>query len=588
MQANSKQILHVWLAGLFLASTRFWQFFFDKTIFFGDNFSLMVPGKLFTITWLRQGILPLWNPLLFAGISWIGDINQSMLYPSTLLFLVFSPATALNMTVLAQVLLTFAGAYFLARRLAFSKTASYLVAILWSCSPQIAGSINNIATLQSLSFLPWIVWAGVAKRHTIRSAIFLGLLVALQLLGGYPQYVLYAVTFSFILSLSWRWETKFIRTWLLAGIIAVGASAIVWLPFLPTLANSTRVVQSLDQAAAGSLSIGELIHVILPTFFYNPIIGIKWGLLWNAQPNIVVYFGWFGLLLLGFSLRNLRRAPLFIRTLWMVAVASLLFAFGDALPWFSFLSKIPLLGASRGASGILQLTAFSGALLIGWSFDQCKPKKSLRWRYVLWSVSVLAVLSGIGWLVMQSGFSPIWHKADQILSGRLSLSPFHTLARDFLLLSNILRSFIITSAVLVASLFFWLQKKYKLLLICIAFDLIFNTAHLFFFAPREIYSIDSTHNEITSLMQAQDLTQYRVLTRNYNTPYTDFGAYWDALAVRQPFSDSYIDAEESNNYSHLQRMRSGATPDWNMVFGVPVINGYTTLLPLDVQERFGA
>ncbi|MDA1079134.1 MAG: YfhO family protein [bacterium] len=586
MRIRANSYLSVWILGLLLAVGRFWHFFVGKTFLYGDNFSLMVPGKLFTIEWLRQGVLPLWNPLLLAGITWIGDINQSILYPSTFFFLILSPANALNITILSHLVLTFAGAYFLARRLKFSYTAAYFVAIVWSCSPQIAGSINNIATLQSLSLLPWIVWAGLEAQRSLHSAIAVGLLVALQLLGGYPQYVLYAVAFSFLLSLSWQRETKFVQAWLLAGVVAIGASAVAWLPFLPTLTNSTRVVQSLDQAGSGSLLLGELMHAILPTFFYNPALGIKWGFLWSAQPNVVMYFGWFGLLLLGVGLAYFKQAPRFIKTLWLIFAVSLLLSFGEAMPWFSLLQHVPLFGDARGASGILQLTALSGALVIGWSFDFCRSKNELRWGRVLWLAALAVILAGVAWLVVSRAFSPLWEKADLLLSGRLSQSVFHTLERDALILKNILQAATFTSTLLVFSLFFWLQKKYKQLLVCVALDLIFNTSHLFFFAPKEIYSTELAKNEVITLMEEEDLTQYRVLTRNYNTPYTDFGAYWDALAVRQPFSDSYIDAKELKNYEHLQRMRSGATPDWNMAFGIPVINGYTTLLPQDVQERF--
>ena len=597
MQTSSKQIAYVWLVGLLLAALRFFQFFLGKTLFFGDNFSLMVPGKLFTVAWLKQGILPLWNPLLFAGISWIGDINQSVVYPSTILFLLLSPATALNTTVIFHLALTFVGAYFLARRLIFSQKAAHLVAILWSCSLQIAVSIHNIATLQTLSFLPWIVWAGVSTRYNLRFSVLLGALIALQLFGGYPQYVLYAVAFSFVLSFVLQREVrrmpikrfwKFVRGWMLAGVVAVGASAVVWMPFLPTLADSTRVIQSLDQAAAGSLQFGELIHMLLPAFFYSPIDGIRWGPLWNAEPNAVVYFGWFGLLLLGYSLRYFKRAPLFVRTLWIVIGVSLLFAFGEALPWFSFLNKVPLLSASRGASGILQLASLAGALVIGWSFDQLKFKNTLRWRALLRMAVFTAVLTSLVWLLVQIAFSQIWHAMDVVLSGRLSSSVFHTLERDLLLTANILRSVTIMSVLLALTLFFWQRKKLYLVLACVALDVALGSAGMFFFAPNQIYTTDAHANEIVSLMQNSDLAQYRVLTRNYNTPYTDFGAYWDALAVRQPFSDSYIDAQEIAEYNHLQRMRSGATPDWNLAFNVPIITGYTTLLPLDVQQRFAA
>jgi len=34
----------------------------------------------------------------------------------------------------------------------------------------------------------------------------------------------------------------------------------------------------------------------------------------------------------------------------------------------------------------------------------------------------------------------------------------------------------------------------------------------------------------------------------------------------------------------VQNLRDGMTPDWNMVFGLPVVNGYATLLPSDYAK----
>ncbi|MBU0576492.1 YfhO family protein, partial [Patescibacteria group bacterium] len=73
----------------------------------------------------------------------------------------------------------------------------------------------------------------------------------------------------------------------------------------------------------------------------------------------------------------------------------------------------------------------------------------------------------------------------------------------------------------------------------------------------------------------------RILTRNSNTAYTDYGSYWEAMIVRRPFSDSFVDSEELQQFSHVQHLRDGLTPNWNMVYGVPVVHGYTALLPQD-------
>ena len=114
-----------------------------------DNYSLMMPIKLFQARWIRQGIIPLWNPLLFSGISLIGDINQSLFYPSTLLFVLFKPALALNLTLLIHLFITGLGMFHLAKQFVKKGRWAVLAGILWMLSAQVTNSLNNLSILQS-------------------------------------------------------------------------------------------------------------------------------------------------------------------------------------------------------------------------------------------------------------------------------------------------------------------------------------------------------------------------------------------------------------------------------------------------------
>ena len=141
-----KNVDVLWVA--LVCVVAFFPLFIGKTVVYGDNYSLMVPGKIFTAHWLSNGILPLWNPTVFGGIPWLADINQSVLYPSTLLFLWLEPAQALNALLIFHVIFTGLGAVLLARSLQLSAPARALLATLWMLSPQLIGSINNIAIFQ--------------------------------------------------------------------------------------------------------------------------------------------------------------------------------------------------------------------------------------------------------------------------------------------------------------------------------------------------------------------------------------------------------------------------------------------------------
>lgn len=597
MEHVGKSLLKLGLCALFVVLLVYHPLLFGQTLLFGDNYSLMVPGKLFTASWLAQGIVPLWNPLIFAGISWIGDINQSVLYPSTWLFVWLSPALALNLTIVVHLVITFVGMVLLSKRLGVVGWAQYLAAVLWTFAPQLTGSVNNLSTIQSLSWMPWVVWAGLSLRKPSGMVVFV-MIVTLQLWGGYPQHLLYSVLLAVALSAWQWWEARrgtddrkhytqrslvnWLMRWAVAGMLVMAATAFIWLPFYPTLQQSTRAEQSAEQAAAGSLQLIELVKVLVPTAFDAPTQGMKWGPSWNKPPNVVLFFTWFGLLVtvLALTQRKLNKFDIYLLILMGIAV---LIALGDSLPTFAVLQHIPILNAGRGMSTILMIPALLGPILIArWV---CQVSISPKVRKILTILLLVSIgLSLTMWLFTQLNFDQIWLMVDHALALRLSQSVFHTLERDQVIVSVNAWTLLVLSTSLLLSIWLWSKQRYTALLLVLTAEMAFVTQGHLYYAPQSIYDFDPQF--LAPITAQMDTAQYRLLTRNYNSPYTDFGAYWDAMSVRQPFSDSYIDSQELANYSHLVRMRDGMTPNWNMVAQVPVINGYTTLLPLDIHRQF--
>ena len=97
-----KKFVTAWFLLLLFLMTIFWPVFFGgKAFFFGDNFTLMVPGKLFAVDVIKhEKVIPFWQPYSFSGAPYLADINQSLFYPTTLLFYFLEPGTATNVTVL--------------------------------------------------------------------------------------------------------------------------------------------------------------------------------------------------------------------------------------------------------------------------------------------------------------------------------------------------------------------------------------------------------------------------------------------------------------------------------------------------------
>ena len=567
---------------------RFAPMLLGQTLYFGDNFSLLVPGKLFTVSWLKQGIIPLWNPTIFGGIPWIGDVSQFVFYPSTLFFLFFSPGVALNLTVVSHLLITSIGMFLLALQFSNKKPLAVLAGLLWMLSTQVSGSVNNLATLQSLVWLPWVIVAGMQLVSNSRWLLAFGLIVLLQLMGGYPQHVLYSVLTAGLFSAVAAWHDsdmtwkQWILRWLMAGTWAVSISAFVWMPFVQATLASTRMEQNTQQAVSGSLNPLMLIKAIFPYFFDKPSAGMKWGPAWNGQPNVVLYVTWVGLFALVASLKRFSKKEMWPWVFAVLAGGTLLFSLGSYLPGFETLYQlVPVFKIARYPSMLLIIT---NLVLILWMIQEL-PKVRLQkqhWQFVS-RMGAFVLFAGVfGWVINALYADWLWNTLNQISQHRLAASPFHTPARDEVIFSVIGLNVITASLGFITALWALRNKKWWLLVVVMAVDILVHTQGMFFFADTAIYE------QKQQPMFAQQLSdpQYRVLTRNSNKPYTDFGTYWEALVVRAPFSDSFIDAEELNTEAGLIRLQQGHTPNWNMVYDISAVHGYTTLLPADYAQTW--
>ncbi|MBU1967156.1 hypothetical protein KKH50_02590, partial [Patescibacteria group bacterium] len=437
---------YFWVFFLFFIAIRFYPFLLGKTLVYGDNYSLMIPGKIFTAEYIKQGILPLWNPYIFSGMPWIADINQSVLYPSTLLFIFFSPAIALNFLLIIHALIAYSGMYFLAKKYIKNNLWSLLAGSLWMFSTQISGSMNNFSTLQSLVWLPWLGYFGLQLINKNQAKFLFALVITLQFLGGYPQHVLYGIGLAVLLSVNDNSATfiKWLKAWLVTASLTLAMSAVAWLPFAEVLFNSTRMEQTSEQALVGSLNPIMLIKFVLPYFFDNPSAGVKWGPAWSGQPNVGIYMTWLGWTAIIASfisllkickkkkkqnliLKKWQREVIFFAT---ISISTLIFSLGEYLPGFNIIQKyLPLFRIARYPSMVMIVT---NLVIILWAVKALKnwqvSYNSYKWLMRLGLAALAVGLVGFG--VKQYWFNDAWRIFNSWSSYILSKSVFHTLDRD--------------------------------------------------------------------------------------------------------------------------------------------------------------
>jgi hypothetical protein len=139
----------------------------------GDLASFLYPTYRFVAQSFGQGVLPLWNPHLYGGAPFVGDIQAGLFYPvNVLAFFLARPLTYRTMQGLSIFHFWWAGAgmYLFLRSWpgGLRFTVSDLKLARWAC---LAGALafmfsdgflthfGNLNLIAVASWLPWVFWA---------------------------------------------------------------------------------------------------------------------------------------------------------------------------------------------------------------------------------------------------------------------------------------------------------------------------------------------------------------------------------------------------------------------------------------------
>jgi hypothetical protein len=147
---------------------------------------------------LAAAELPLWNPLLGNGSSWLGPRAGGVLYPPNLLFAAFDVGRALPLFVHGHLMLAGAGAWTLTERLDRGSPRSGRAAacFAYALGGFVVSMIGNPVYLVSAAWLPWAaaggLHAGEAGAAGRRAVALVGAAVGACFLAGEPQGALLA------------------------------------------------------------------------------------------------------------------------------------------------------------------------------------------------------------------------------------------------------------------------------------------------------------------------------------------------------------------------------------------------------------
>ncbi|HLY36622.1 MAG TPA: YfhO family protein [Candidatus Binatia bacterium] len=326
-----------------------------------DIYAEFYPNILYGLASVRDGGRGLlWNPFQNCGQPFFGMSDTGLLYPPNLLFLVLNPGRALRGVFVFNLVIAGFFTYVLCRELGVGRLAALGGALTFELGNACIG--NTLWTPMAAGPFVWLPAAllcceRLLRRPSPRVAAALGGVVAVALLPGYPQPVLFICQ---LLALRVLWElgtgrlARPVRFLALFGLGLVLAPLLAGVQFVPALEVARESVRS------GALALNEM----------------------SPQG----FLGWQGakrLLSLRSSTQPLILSPCLVAAAAFVEpgrrrlalfhlVAGTIFfvlALGPSTPLFTLYAKLPLGRQFHDPERFLWMTSFSLAILVALGLD---------------------------------------------------------------------------------------------------------------------------------------------------------------------------------------------------------------------------
>ena len=246
--------------------------FLGQTLFFRDLYLHFFPKKLYLLSLLTSGQLPLWDTLLHGGQPFFSDPINHVLYPTNLLYLVLDPVTAFNLEIAGHFILAATGAYVLARAMGLHRSSGLVVGTVFAFCGYTLSLGNHLTRLLAMAGLPWILafWHLYLEERRRRWFFLAVAAQVIQWLSGGPE----MVVLTAILVAGWAVICRppgvsvgrRLAAWAGLEVLSVLIAAVQLVPAAELVARSQRVGASFSAFSKWSVRPERLPELVVPGF----------------------------------------------------------------------------------------------------------------------------------------------------------------------------------------------------------------------------------------------------------------------------------------------------------------------------------
>lgn len=293
-----------------------------EALFWGTPALQFMPWREFAWNTLRNGRLPLWNPMVGLGAPLFANYQVALAYPLTWSQFILSwlggiewSAWWQGVLVVAHWIIAAIGFSRLADRLGMGRLAQAVSGLAFGLGGYLVSRAGFLSINAATAWLPWIInYAGQVSSERLRndaswkfSLLKLSFVSGMQLLAGHAQTTWYTLLLAIAWSGYWGWldahaggnnaDPKkkvseksgwvrmriagLIKGWLrmaLGYVLGAGLAAIQLIPTAEYLSQSQRAGQvEFSYAMTYSFWPWRFLTLLAPDLFGNPVRGDYWG-----------------------------------------------------------------------------------------------------------------------------------------------------------------------------------------------------------------------------------------------------------------------------------------------------------------------
>lgn len=372
------------------------KFYYGLYADFSDLPVSHLPNAIYLLNSLKAtGEIPLWSSLILGGTPFAADPLAGIWYPVGWIAYPFPQPMGFNLVLLLHIFWGGLGMTLLLNRLGLRREAAILGGLAFELMPKVFSHAagGHITLVYAVAWIPWLLYGERIRQdknaRRLLTTLIPGVVIGLIFLAD-PRITVYAglvwLMFS-IWQLSGSRGTNPVGVSIMRGLggsgytllIAFGIAAVLGLPMLEFVNNSTRSALAVKDILEFSLSPYQLFNLVFPSI----------GGFWES----VIYPGAVLVLLLVYALamRNVRRRTGF----WLILIAvGLVISMGSLWPGSDIAARLPLVSLLRVPSRAWLLSGFGIAAVAAYSLDSIlSPRQTSRKNSVTFVWIFLAGLS---------------------------------------------------------------------------------------------------------------------------------------------------------------------------------------------------